>query len=585
MREANLTVLTIEDDRDLRRGISAFLKDIGFRVLEAENGHLGLELFEQEQPDLVFTDLKMPGMDGFAVISAIAGRNPDVPVVAISGTGVVNDAVEAIRRGAWEFITKPIDDLNELETIADKVLERAAGRRERRNYLIGLEGLVDMQSRQLSDLTNLDALTGLPAKSRLDEVFQQILLSPDRPGNPALMSIDLDNLTSVNHTYGHDYGDLLLMEAGKRLKSLAKPFSEICRLSGSRFALLTTAHADLSPVAAEIRARFEAPFVVFGQEFFIGVNIGIALFPDDGESFETLFRNADIALSEAKVLGRNRHLFYSAGLSHKLQERMKLETRLRRALERDEFVLHYQPKIDSKTFRIVGMETLLRWHPTGEEAPVPPAAFIPVLEETGMIVPVGEWILHFACSQYMAWRAAGMPALSLAVNVSACQFNSGMFSEMVARVLKKTGMDPSCLCLELTESIVMRDMQQTLATLRTLADMGVRLSLDDFGTGFSSLAYIRKMPLHELKIDRSFVMNLPDDGHAVAITESIIGMAHSLNLTIVAEGVETKEQLDFLAARQCQEIQGFYFSRPLKGEDFLALASRQGSPGVEPHSG
>lgn len=571
------TVLTIEDDRDLRRGITAFLKDVGFKVLEAENGYRGLEIFERERPDLVFTDLKMPVLDGFAVISALAGRAPDIPVVAISGTGVVGDAVEAMRLGAWDFITKPISDLNELEAVACKVLERAVGRREERDHLRSLEGLVETQSRQLSDLKNLDTLTGLPARSRLEESFQQSLVSSSSVSNLALLSIDLDSLTSVNHTYGHEYGDLLLMEAGKRLKSLAKPCSDLCRLSGSRFALLTTAHADLSTMAAEIKACFEAPFLVFGQEFFIGVNIGIALFPNDGASFETLLRHADIALSEAKILGRNRHLFYSVGLSHKLQERMKLETLLRRALERDEFALHYQPKIATETRRIVGMESLLRWYPAGAGEPVSPATFMPVLEETGMIVAVGEWVLHTACSQYMAWRSAGMPALGLSVNVSACQFNSGRLLDAVARVLERTGMDPSCLCLELTESIVMHDMQQTLATLGALADRGVRLSLDDFGTGFSSLAYLRKMPLHELKIDQSFIANLPGDGNVVAITESIIAMAHGLNLTVVAEGVETKEQLDFLAARQCQEVQGFYLSTPLKGEDFLAFASRRGS--------
>jgi diguanylate cyclase (GGDEF)-like protein len=582
MRASSLTILTIEDDRDLRQGIAAFLKDIGFRVLEAENGHKGLEMFERERPDLVLTDLKMPVMDGFAVISAISDRNPDVPVVALSGTGVVNDAVEAMRRGAWDFITKPIVDLEELEITVAKALEKAEEKREKRNYLVGLEGLLDTQSRQLSDLANVDPLTGLPAKPRLEECFHQTLQSSDHSQNLALLSIDLDNLTAVNHTYGHNYGDLLLMEAGKRLKSLVKPFSEVYRLAGAKFAILTSANTDPSHLATEIKTRFEAPFLVFDQEFFIGVNVGIALYPGDGESFEKLARNADIALSEAKLLGRNRHQFYSVDLSDRLQERMELETRLRRALERDEFVLHYQPKVDAKTLGVVGMESLVRWSPAGEEGLIAPASFIPVLEETGMIVPVGEWILHTACSQYVAWRSAGMPALRLSVNVSACQFNSGKLSDMVARVLENTGMDPSCLCLELTESIVMRDMQQTLATLGTLAEMGVRLSLDDFGTGFSSLAYLKKMPLHELKIDRSFVMNLPGDSNVVAITESIIGMAHGLNLTIVAEGVETKEQLDFLAARQCQEIQGFYFSRPLAGEDFLASLSLLETPGIKP---
>ncbi|MDR3581358.1 MAG: EAL domain-containing protein [Oryzomonas sp.] len=577
MNEINQTILTIEDDRDVRRGIAAFLEYAGFKVLEADNGRKGIEVFEREHPDLVLTDLKMPVMDGFSVISAIAQMSPGVPVVAISGTGVVTDAVEAIRRGAWDFITKPISDLNELVTIARKVLEQAEERREHQDYLSNLEGMVTTQSRQLSDLTSVDALTGLPTKSRLEEFFQQGLLSHDLPANPLLLLIELDNFNSVNHSHGNDYSDLILLETGKRLKSALRACGEVCRVNEARFAMLVFGYDKPSQLAAEIKTCFKEPFQILGQEFFISVSIGISVFPQDGESFGKLIRNADIALSEARILGRNRHVYYSIGLSDKIQERIKLETRLQHALERNEYLLNYQPKFDSKTHQVMGMEVLLRWQPAGTDRPESPAVFVPVLEEGGLIVPVGEWVLRTACSQYVQWRSHGMPPLRLSVNISVHQFHSGILVDTVRAVLQDTGMDPSCLCLEITESIVMKDIQQTIETLHAFVEMGIKLSLDDFGTGYSSLSYLRKMPLHEIKIDRSFVMNLPDDCSAVAITESIIAMAHSLNLTIVAEGVETEEQLDFFAARRCQEIQGFYFSKPLNGEDFLQFVSRSRS--------
>lgn len=578
MSEKNKTILTIEDDIDVRRGITAFLEYAGFNVLEADNGRKGIEMFERERPDLVLTDLKMPVMDGFSVISEIAERSPNVPVVVISGTGAVADAVEAMRRGAWDFITKPVSDLNELVTISWKMLEQAEERRERQDYLHTLEGMVTTQSQQLSDLTSVDPVTGLPTKSRLEEFFQFGLLPRDMPKNPLLLLIELDNFNAVNQTHGNDYTDSILLDTGKRLKSILRQFCDVCRLHDAKFAMLVSDYDNPSQLVAEVKDCFKEPFSIAGHEFFIGANIGIAMFPHDGESFGKLLRHADIALSEAKGLGKNRHMYYTVGLSDRIHERIKLEGRLRHALERHEYFLHYQPKLDSKTHRVLGMEALLRWQPAGADGPESPAVFVPALEEGGLIVPVGEWVLRTACAQYVHWMSKGMPDLRLSVNVSVHQFHSGVLVDTVRTVLRDTGMAPSSLCLEITESVVMRDIRQTIETLHALLNMGVRLSLDDFGTGYSSLAYLREMPLHEIKIDRSFVMNLPEDTNAVAITESIIGMAHSLNLTIVAEGVETEEQLDFLATRQCQEVQGFFFSKPLSGQDFFQYVHGGGYP-------
>ena len=573
INRGNTKILTIEDDQGIRMCFVAFLEDLGFDVYEAENGARGLELFDVEQPDLVLTDLKMPVMDGYGVVSGIKERNPEVPVVVISGAGAVNDAIEAVRRGAWDYITKPVQSLRDLQEVIERVLKRAKQLKEKNAYHKTLEGLVNKQSEKLQILESYDSVTGLPNRAKLGDLFYEAVTRMLFSGNIAIHLLQIHNLRFVNETYGYEFGDHLLVGVGGRLKELVCAPNVISRVSGSKFAIMSVDGQNLMRLVNDVIRIFDAPFEINLHEFFLGVSIGVSTFPIDGESLDRLLMSAETAMSEATLLGKNRYLFYSNDLSMRVQKRQEMENHLRHALERKEYFLQYQPKFDAKTHHIVGMEVLIRWQPTGERQVVMPSTFIPILEETGLIDQVGEWVLRTACTQYIKWRSGGMPPLKLSVNVSAHQFHSGTLVDMIREVLQDTGMNPSCLCLELTESIVMRDIDQTLETLKAIVGMGLKLSLDDFGTGYSSLSYLRRMPFHEIKIDRAFVMNLPDDKNAVAIAESIISMAHGLRMTVVAEGVETKAQLDFMIDRQCEEIQGFYFSKPLHTEDMSATFS------------
>jgi EAL domain-containing protein (putative c-di-GMP-specific phosphodiesterase class I) len=291
-------------------------------------------------------------------------------------------------------------------------------------------------------------------------------------------------------------------------------------------------------------------------------SVGVAAFPEAGESAELLLKNAESAMYDARRQGAGRVQVYSREINAQAVARLSMATRLHKALDRREFALHYQPQFDMATRAITGMEALLRWSPAGE-AMVPPVVFIPVLEEAGLIVPVGEWVLHEGCRQLRAWLDEGLPPLHLSINVSAWQFHSGRLVDTVRAVLAESRIDPALLCLELTESIVMHDVEETIRQLHALTGLGVSLSIDDFGTGYSSLSYLRRMPIHELKIDRSFVMNLPQDANCAAIVNTILGMADGLNLSVVAEGVETEEQLRFLADLNCGIGQGYLYSKPL----------------------
>jgi EAL domain-containing protein (putative c-di-GMP-specific phosphodiesterase class I) len=331
---------------------------------------------------------------------------------------------------------------------------------------------------------------------------------------------------------------------------------------------------DAAKVARRLLEELRKPFRVGGREVFVTASIGLALYPLDGEDADSLLKNAGAAMHFAKEQGRDNYQFYSRAMNATALEKLSMESQLRRALERGEFLLHFQPKIRASTGRIVGLEALIRWrHP--ELGTVPPSQFIPVAEESGMIVPIGDWVLQAACAQNQAWQNDGYPPVHVAVNIAMPQFRQGNLARSIADALQRTGLDPGLLEIELTESMLMQNVEATLDTLHQLRDMGVRLAIDDFGTGYSSLSYLKRFPLHTLKIDRSFVKDLPRDAEDAAITKAIIGMAHSLRLAVVAEGVETPEQLAFLRQHGCDDVQGFLFSRPVSAEDFGALLAAQ----------
>jgi diguanylate cyclase (GGDEF)-like protein/PAS domain S-box-containing protein len=427
-----------------------------------------------------------------------------------------------------------------------------------------------------------DALTGLPNRvlcfDRLNQALDQ---AKRKRWNASFMFLDLDRFKAVNDTLGHDAGDEVLLEAARRLSACIRGGDTVARIGGDEFGVVLSDLAqpqDAGIVAGKILGALGRPFAVKGQDVFVTGSIGIASYPADSDSAATLVKNADAALFQAKLLGRNNHQFYAADMNARALEKLQLEGKLRQALERGEFLLHYQPKMELATGRLMGVEALLRWKLPGDGF-VSPAEFVPLLEEFGLIVPVGEWVLASACGQVRIWQDAGLGLIPVAVNLSAKQFRRHDITATVKRVLETSRIDPALLELEITESATMDNPEQAAAILVELSRLGVRLSIDDFGTGYSSLGYLKRFPLDALKIDRSFVTGLPDDTDDVSIARAVIAMAHSLDMKVVAEGVETEAQERFLAGCGCDQMQGYHLSKPLPPDELTAWAARRASAG------
>ncbi len=423
-------------------------------------------------------------------------------------------------------------------------------------------------------LATHDGLTKLPNRVMFSEILNLAIASAQRyQRHFAVLFLDLDRFKLVNDTLGHDAGDTLLLEIAKRLTGNVRTSDVVARLGGDEFVILlqeVNEEKYVTAVASKILAAVIQPLIVMGQECRITASIGIAMYPAHAQDELTLMKNADMAMYLAKEEGKNNFQFYSLAIKTQTPERLTLEANLRRALEDNEFFLHYQAKLDLKTRQISGVEALLRWqHPI--LGVVSPLKFIPLAEETGLIVPIGKWVLRTACAQNMAWQRQGLPPVCMAVNLSVRQFSDDNLLKDIADALQESGMPPALLELELTESMVMRNPERAVRLLNTIKSMGVRLAIDDFGVGYSSLAQIKRFPIDILKVDRSFIRNLPQNGEDRAITEAIIAMGKALSLTVVAEGVETQEQESYLRNLSCDESQGFYFSKPVTPEQFSDL--------------
>jgi len=419
---------------------------------------------------------------------------------------------------------------------------------------------------RLTQLASYDPLTQLPNRLLLESLLKQAIARSRRSGQKiALLLLDLDHFKRINDTLGHGPGDALLQAVAGRLASCLRAGDTLGRLGGDEFVVLLEGwrrNEQVARVARKLQEALTPGLKLDEQEVFVTVSIGISLFPKDGEDGQTLLKNADIALYRAKARGRNEFCFYTAEMTARAIEQLAMENDLRRSLERGELELYYQPQLDLLHQRTLGVEALLRWrHP--KYGLVGPADFVPLAEESGLIIPIGEWVLRTACAQAKAWQEQGLPPLRMAVNLSVAQFEQPDFTRLVARILSDTGLQPDCLELEITESLLMKDVATAVTVLRTLKEMGVKLAIDDFGTGYSSLNYLKRLPIDRLKIDRSFVHDISIDPDDAAIARAVIAMAHSLNLRVVAEGVETNAQLTFLRSRDCDEMQGYYFSRPL----------------------
>lgn len=722
----NATILIIDDEQAIRGSFRLYLEDCGFGVLEAESGRIGIRLFDEEQPELVLVDLRMPEVDGLQVLSHVVSRSPDTPVLVVSGTGLIEDVIEALRLGAWDYLLKPVEDLSVLLHAVRKNLERSRLTRENRTYQEQLEEEVRLRTEELSraneelrrtnrqltrseekyraifeSLTDVyfqvttdgtieeispsvesilhhtreemlgsrlwdyfsdqeqvellreklrlgrvtdhevllkdgggglcpcsitaareasavgermhgvfrdvterklaqakiehqayhDSLTGLPNRSLLLDRLELALNRSRRHGyEGALLLIDLDRFKTINDSLGHGVGDKLLCEVARRLQEALREEDTVARIGGDEFVVLlsdigsdtqATARRAQS-VAEKIRQALSRPIRIRDHELYVTPSIGITLFPMQKEDADadSVLRHGDTAMYQAKESGRDAIRFFLPAMQSEADRRLLVEKDLRLAISGGQLRLFFQPQIDDQG-RICGAEGLLRWqHP--EQGLVEPARFIPLAEETGLILPIGNWVLRTVCELIAHWHSGALQ-LSLghvSVNVSPWQFRQPDFPAQVQRIVAETGADPRRLGLELTEGVVIDSLADTAGKMNAFKAMGVRIAIDDFGTGYSSLSYLKRLPLDILKIDRGFVEEVTADESHAAIVGVIIAMAGHLGLEVVAEGVETEGQLQFLQRNGCRRYQGYYFSKPLPVAEFEDFVTRRyDSPG------
>jgi diguanylate cyclase (GGDEF)-like protein/PAS domain S-box-containing protein len=493
---------------------------------------------------------------GVEAITTLSGRMLD----SVKSDGRWSGELEFVRQNdgaklTGEVVIVPMCDHGDVATGTVSVIRDVTGRKA--------------AEEEIRHLAYYDTLTGLPNRALFQDRLSQAMAQAQRHGQPfTLMSLDVDRLKVVNDTMGHPMGDRFLQAIAERLRSLVREADTVARVGGDEFMLLLPGIGrgeDAVAVCEKIYEALGSPLRIEGHDIDAYVSIGISMYPFDGRDTDTLLRNADAAMYRAKKLGNSYQLFTPA-MNVKAAERLAIENGLNQALRRNEFVVYYQPQVDISTGAVVGTEALIRWqHP--ERGLVLPADFIPIAEDTGLIVPIGEWVLRTACQQAKAWRESGLPKLRMAVNLSARQFLQPDLAGTVGRVLEESGLEPSCLELEVTETVAMENASLGAAVLRALERMGVRLTIDDFGTGYSSLIYLKDFPVHSLKIDRSFVEHVSEDASDAAIVGASIALAHSLGLGVVAEGVETVKQLDFLREHGCDHGQGFLFAKPMPAGD------------------
>jgi diguanylate cyclase (GGDEF)-like protein/PAS domain S-box-containing protein len=447
----------------------------------------------------------------------------------------------------------------------------------------GVAFVLDLTERNRAEariryMADHDALTGLPNRALFrDRVQQAIAIAHREQKQVAVMFIDLDYFKHINDSLGHPIGDRLLQMVAVRLQRCVREGDSLARLGGDEFVLSLPLHNgsnDATVVAGKALDALDQPFVVEGHHLHVGASIGISLYPEDGTDVESLMRTADTAMYHAKEKGRGNFQFFMPALNKAAQQRLLLTNALRQALTRNEFALYYQPQVDMETGKIFSAEALLRWHPK-DKPPISPIEFIAIAEETGLILPIGEWVLREACRQLKQWHTLGYEDLVMAVNLSPRQFYQPDFEHMVRNILDAAQLPPAALDLEITEGILMQRSEDNVDTLNQLSGMGIKLSVDDFGTGYSSLAYLQRFPVNALKIDRSFVRGIGRDSNDTALVRAIISMAQSLRLQVLAEGVETSEQIDFLQAHGCYSAQGYYYSEPVSAEAFAEILQKQ----------
>jgi diguanylate cyclase (GGDEF)-like protein len=560
-------IVMIVDDEPINIEVTqVYLDEAGYHKFVSTSDPLeAVSLITRERPDVLLLDLMMPKMSGFEILERMETDNilKDVPTIVLTSSTDAATKLKALELGATDFLAKPVDPSELVLRVKNTLAAKAY--RDR--------------------LANYDLLTGLPNRRTFMDRLEWALNHSDRNGNSgAVLHIDLDGFKQVNEALGPAAGDELLQIVAERIGNGIRttdtlgrietegPQPSLSRLAGDEFMVLLpllTQPDSAAHVAQRVLDTIARPVSLSGHELRITCGIGIAVFPDDGADIDSIVRNVEVAMHHAKNQQKQSFQFYSSELNARALHRLDLGNQLRKALERDELRLFYQPKNDVQTGKVCGAEALVRWqHP--ERGLVGPVEFIPLAEENGLIVPLGEWVLQAACLQSKAWQSAGLFSHRISVNVSSHQFRQRRLAETLRAILAGSGADASLLTVEITEGVLMENAEANVKVLQDIKGMGIKLSMDDFGTGYSSLSYLNSFPLDELKIDRSFVKELRQPGDQSAIIAAIISMAHSLELSVVAEGVELKPQLDFLKSQRCDEFQGFMVSKPVPPEEFAA---------------
>jgi diguanylate cyclase (GGDEF)-like protein len=573
-------------EADVFGGTAAVTARPNFEIDSAHQGQEGVAMAHQAVVEgrpyaMAFVDMRMPpGWDGLKTIERLWATDPDVQVV-ICSAHTDYDWTEVVERLGHSdkllVLRKPAEPIEVLQC-ATALCRKWENDRLVRDQVLRLEEVITTRTRgleaanqQLRHLATHDALTGLPNRVLLDDRLQQAIAHAERDGRSfAVLVCDLDRFKLINDSLGHRAGDELLQEVARRLTTVVRTTDTVARFGGDEFVLIGTSVADnedAADLAARVMEVLQAPVRIAAIDIHTSPSIGIAMYPDDGETILALLAHADAAMYWAKQNGRGTFRRYESGMHAGTEDRVQLESDLHNALTLNQFELYYQPKVDTRTGEVRSAEALIRWvHPT--RGVVSPADFIPLAEECGLIGAIGAWVIREACRQARAWQIDGVPPLRVSVNLSASQFRDAGLVDSIRRSLDDAGLEARYLEVELTESAVMSDPEQSIAILEQLSAMGVLVSVDDFGTGYSSMSYLRRFPIDKLKIDRVFINEIVSRPEDASIVRAIVSLAHSLRLKVVAEGVETPAQLEFLQKAGCDEYQGYHFSRPLPAIEF-----------------
>jgi diguanylate cyclase (GGDEF)-like protein len=580
-------LLVVDDIALNRRMIRRYFERHGFDIVEAEDGKLALSLIEQQSFDAVLLDIVMPGIDGYQVLRQIRTvyTPSTLPVIMVTAKVESEDIARALELGANDYLTKPIDFRvasariqSQLARVkAERALAQHAQKMERINRQLEYEIAERQQSEAIVRHMALhDSLTGLANRSQFREQLVRALARiEDSGGNVALLFLDLDQFKLINDTLGHRIGDLLLTAVAQRLKHSITHSDDVARLGGDEFAIIQHAKEGMEEaglLAERITRAIAHPYEIEGHQLVMSCSIGIALAPNDANDPDLLLADADLALYRAKMEARGSYRFFEAEMNAQAQARRLLEGDLRQALQKGQFELHYQPLRNLSTGAITGFEALVRWnHPN--RGLIAPIDFISLAEETGLIIPLGRWVLREACREAKRWPKH----IKLSVNLSPMQFRAGTLLKDVMDALAAAALEPQRLELEITETVLLDNNKKTIEVLHELRGMGIRISMDDFGTGYSSLSYLRTFPFDKIKIDQSFIRDLSTNNGSTAIIRAIIGLAGNIGMITTVEGVETEEQLAYLTAEGCTEVQGYLISRPMPAKDVItALAEANG---------